>query len=174
MSSQIFYWVVLIILHLQRTVIENSWVDTIDTINKHERIDCINQYKDNQYDRYDQLTLQTSPTQCHHYCSPFRFSWLIKIRIIVVLQSSVIFLVLSPLVHLLLLFVTQSYSGTHSRCETALPMRNGLLLCISRSSVSSWLYPTNRTVFFRSRSYQLQQGGSENRVKCHSILLLSK
>ena len=58
-------------------------------------------------------------------------------------QSGVILLVRSPLFHIFLLFSTQYYSGTHSRCETALPKRNGLLLCISRSNVSSWISPTN-------------------------------
>ena len=140
-------------------------IDTIDTI---DRIDRINQYQDNLYDRSDQLKLHTSPTHWHPCCFPFRFAWLIKVRSIVVLQSSVILLVRSPLLHLLLLFSTQSYSGTHNRGDTALPTKNGLLLCISRPAVSSWIYPTNRTFFLCSRRYQLQQGGSDYHVKCHS------
>ena len=63
------------------------------------------------------------------------------------LQSSVIFLVSSTLLHILLLFATQSYSGTHSRGETALPTRNELLLCISLSAISSWFSPTDRILF---------------------------
>ena len=49
------------------------------------------------------------------------------------LQFSVILLVSSPLLNLLLLFATQSYSCTHIRGETAIPTSNVLLLCISRS-----------------------------------------
>ena len=49
------------------------------------------------------------------------------------LKFSVILLVSSPLLHLLLLFATQSYSGTYIRGETSIPTRNVLLLCISRS-----------------------------------------
>ena len=56
-------------------------------------------------------------------------------------------LVRSTLLHLLLLFVTQSYCGTHIRGDTDLPKSNGLLLCISLSAVSSWVSPTNRTIF---------------------------
>ena len=82
--------------------------------------------------------------------------------------SSFILLVLSPLIHLMLLFATQSYSGTHSRVDTALPTRNGLLLCIPRSAVSSWVSRTNRTLFLCSRSYELRQVGYENHVKSHS------
>ena len=52
-------WFIFIILQLLSTSIENFRVDTIDTIN---RIYCIDQYKDNQYDQYDRLTLYTSPT----------------------------------------------------------------------------------------------------------------
>ena len=84
------------------------------------------------------------------------------------LQSSVIFLVRSPLLHILLLVSTQSCSGTHSIGETALPTGNGLLLCISRSAVSYWISPTNRIIFLCSRRYLLKQGGSDNDVKCHS------
>ena len=164
-------WVVWIILQLQRTVIEDTRVDTINminTIDTIDRIDCINQYKDNWWDLYDQLTLQNSPTQWNHCYILFRFSWLIKVKIIVVLQYSVILLVRSHLLHLFILFATQSYGGTHSRGETALPIRNGLLLCISRSDVSSCIYPTDITLLLCSRRYQLQQVGSDNHVKCHS------
>ena len=56
------------------------------------------------------------------------------------LKSSFIFLVRSPLLHLLLPFATQYYSGTHSRGETSLPTRNGLLLCISQLAVYSWIF----------------------------------
>ena len=144
-------------LRLQLTLVENARIDninkiyTIDTINI---INHINQYEDNTYDRYDQLTLQPSPTQLHQYCLLFRFALLIKVRSIVVLQPSVILLILSHLLHISLLFATQSYSGTNRRGETALPTRNGLLLCISQSAVSSWIYTTNRTLFLCSRSYQ--------------------
>ena len=128
-------WVIWIILQLQRTVIENASIDTINTVDKIDmidKIDCINQYKDNQNYRYDELKLQASPTQWHHGCLLLQFYWLIKVRIIVVLQYSIILLVRSRLLHILLLFSIQSYSGTHSRGETALPTRNGSLLCISR------------------------------------------
>ena len=162
------FLVIWIILQLQRTRIENARIDKIDAIKLIDIIDCINQYKDNRYNRSDQLTLQTSPTQFHHRCFLFRFAWLIKVKSIVVLHSSVILLVRSPLLHLLLLFSTQSYSGTPSRGETTLPTRNGVLLCISWWAVSSWLSPNNRTLFLCSRSYQLQQGGSDNHGKCHS------
>ena len=170
-------WVIWIIPQMQRTEIENARIDKINTINMIntiDRIDCNNQYEENWYDRYDQLTLQTSPNQWHHSCFLFRFSWLVNIRSIVVLQYSVILLVCSYLLHLLLLFATQSYSATHSRGETALPKRNGLLSCISRSSVSSWISPDNRILFSCSRRYKLQQGGSDNHVKCHSWWWLSK
>ena len=46
-------WVILIILLLHITVIEKSRIDTIDTIDMIDtiyRIDCTNQYEDNQYD----------------------------------------------------------------------------------------------------------------------------
>ena len=59
-------------------------IDMIDII---DRIDFINQYKDKRYDRSDQLTLHTSPTQLHHYCFLFLFSLLIKVSIIVVLHT---------------------------------------------------------------------------------------
>ena len=170
-------WAILIILQLQGTVIENARINTIntlDTIDTIDRIDRINQYKYNRYDWYDQLTLQTSPTQWHHCCFLFRFSWLIKVRSIFLLQSSVVFLVHSHLIHIFLLFATQSYIVTHSRGDNDLPPSNGLLLCISRSSVSSWIFPTNRTLFLCSRSYQLQQGGADNHVNCHSIWWWSK
>ena len=101
-------WFVCIILQLQRTSIENYRINAIDTINTIGIIDCINQYKDNQYDLSDRLTLQTSLTQLYHCCFLFRFAWLIKVRIIVVLQSSVILLVRSPLLLLLILLDTQS------------------------------------------------------------------
>ena len=55
----------------------------IDTINTIDRINCINQYKDNQY---DQFTLKTSPTQLQQCCSLFRCDWLVKVRSIVVLH----------------------------------------------------------------------------------------
>ena len=155
-------WVILIIRQLQRTAIYNPriyTIDMIDTINTIDRIDWKNQYEYNPYNQSDQLTLQTSPTQWHYCCFLFRFAWLINVRIIVVLKSSFILLVLSPLLHLLLLFDTRSYSGTHSICDTVLPTRNGLLLCISRSALSSWIYPTNIILLLCSRSYQLQQWG---------------
>ena len=76
-------WVIWIFLQLQRTEIENARVNTIDTTNI---IYCINQYEDNRYYWSDRLTLQTSPTQMHHFCFLFRFSWLIKLRSIVVLH----------------------------------------------------------------------------------------
>ena len=178
-----YCWFIWNILQFQRTVIENARINTINTIDTIDRIntidtirriDCINQYKNNWYNRSDQLTLQNSPTQWHHCCFLFRFSWLVKVRSIVVLQSSVILLVLSPLLHILLLFSTQSYNGTHRIGETALPTRNGLLLFISRLAVSSWLYPTNRTLLFFSRSYQLLHWGSDNHIKCHSRWWSSK
>ena len=157
-------WVICIILQLQRTAIENSRIDKIDMINKIYRINCINQYEDNQYDQYDLLTLQTSPTQLQQCCFLFRFSWLNKVSSIFCITSSIILLVRSPLIPLLLMFRTQSYSDTHSRGDTALPMRNGLLLCISRPAVSSWIYPTNRNLFLCSRRYLLQQVGSDNNI----------
>ena len=160
--------VVWIILQLQRTVIENSGSDTIDIINTIDRIDCKYHYEYNRYDRSNILALQTSSTQWHHCCFIFRFAWFIKVVSIVVLQSSAILLVRSPLLCLLLMFATQSYSGTHIRGETALQKTNGLFLCISRSDVSSWISPTNRIIFLCYRSYQLQQVGSDNHVKCHS------
>ena len=46
-------WVILIILQLYLTVIDNARIDTVDTINTIDRIYCINQYKDNQYNRFD-------------------------------------------------------------------------------------------------------------------------
>ena len=186
------FWVIWIILQLQRAAIENvridtintidkidviytidtinmiDTIDTIDTINTIDRISCNNQYKDNWYDRSDQLTLQTSPTQWHHCCFLLRFAWLIKVRIVVVLQFSDIFLVRSSLLRILLLFATQYYNGTHSRGDTAPTTRNGLLLCISRSDFPSWISPTNIILFLCSRSYLLQQGGSDNHFKCHS------
>ena len=79
-------WVILIILQLKRTTIENSRINTIDTINTIDIIDCINQYEDNRYNKSYRLKLQTSPTQLHYYCFLFRFSLLIKVRIIVVLH----------------------------------------------------------------------------------------
>ena len=86
------------------------------------------------------------------------------------LQYSVILLVRSHLLHILLLFNTQYDSGTHIRGETALPTRNGLLLCISWSAFSYWISPTNRILFFCYRSYQIQQGVADNDVNCHSRL----
>ena len=129
-------WVIWIILQLQRTAIENASINHINTIH---RINRINQYKDNWYNWSDQLTLQTSPTQWHHFCFLFWFALLIKVRIIVVLQYSVILFLRTTLLHILPLFATQSYSGTHSRSETDIPIRNWLLLCISWSAVSSWI-----------------------------------
>ena len=79
-------WVIWIILQLKRTTIENSRINTIDTINTIDIIDCINQYEDNRYNKSYRLKLQTSPTQLHYYCFLFRFSLLIKVRIIVVLH----------------------------------------------------------------------------------------
>ena len=79
-------WVILIILQLERTATENASIDTFDTINTIERIYWINQYEDNKYDRSDKFTRQTPPTQLYHRCLFFRFSWLIKLRSIVVLH----------------------------------------------------------------------------------------
>ena len=158
-------WVIWNIFQLQRTAIENSRIDTIDTI---DIIDCINQYKDNRYDRSDLLTLQTSPTQFHHCCFLFRVILLIKLRSIVVLRSVSSCLVHSPLLNFFLLFATQYYSGTYSRVDTDISTRNGLLLCISRWAVYSWISPTNITIFLCSSIYQLQKGGSDNHVKSHS------
>ena len=62
-------------------------INTISTINTINIINFINQYKDNQCDRSDLLTLQTSPTQFHRCCLLFLFAWLIKVRIIVVLHT---------------------------------------------------------------------------------------
>ena len=56
------------------------------------------------------------------------------VRCIVVLKSNVILLVRSPLFQILLLFSTQSYSGTLSLGETDLQMRNGLL-CVNHSQI---------------------------------------
>ena len=143
-------WVVWIILQLQCTTIENTRVNTINTINTIGTIDRINynnQCKENWYNQSDLLTMQTSPTQWHHCCFLFRFELLIKVMSIFVLHSSVIMLVLSPLLHILLMFSIRSYSGPPRRGETALPTRNGLLLCISRSAVSSWFFSTNITLF---------------------------
>ena len=78
-------WVIFIILQLQRTAIENSRIDKIDTTNMVDRIYCINQYEDNQYGWSGQLTLQTPPTQLRHCCLLFWFAWFIKLRSIVVL-----------------------------------------------------------------------------------------
>ena len=53
-------WVIWITLQLQRTKIENDMIDTIDTIDKINtigRISFNSQYKDNRYNKYDQLTL---------------------------------------------------------------------------------------------------------------------
>ena len=89
-------WVILIILQLQHTAIENARVDRFDTIDTIDTIGIINynnQYEYYWYDQSDKLTLQTSPTQWHHCCFLFRFAWLIKVSSIVVLQSSVILLV---------------------------------------------------------------------------------
>ena len=164
----IICWVIWIILQLQRNSIENSRINTINTIDTIVRIYWSNQYEDNQYDWSDLLTLQTSLTQLNHCCFLFRFGQLIKVRIIVVLQSSLLFLARSPLLHFLLLFAIELYSGTQSRGETALPTRNGLLVYISRSDVSFWVYPTNRTLLLCYRIYQLQQGEYENNLRCHS------
>ena len=101
--------VIWIIHQLQRTLIENAMINTIDTIDTIntidtiDRTDCINQYEYNRYNWTDKLTLQTSPTQWHHCCLLFLFAWLIRVKIIVVLQSNVILLVRSPLLHILLL-----------------------------------------------------------------------
>ena len=143
-----------------------DWYDQYDRYNWHHWLH--NEYEDNQYDRSDKLTLHTSPTQWHHCCFLFRFPWMIKVSSIVVLQYSVIFLVHSPLLRILLLFATQSYSGTNIWCNTALPTRNWFFLCISRSDVSSWLSTTNRTLLLCSRIYQLQQVVSDNHAKCYS------
>ena len=167
-------YVIWITLQLHRTVTENAriitidTIDTINTINMIDIIDCINQYEENRYDQSDQLTLQNSPTQWNHCCFLFLSPWLIKVRSIVVLQYSVILLLRSPFIHILLILYNQSYSGTNSRCETYPQKRNRLLLCISQSDVSSWVYPTNITIFLCYRRYKLQQGGSNNNVKCHS------
>ena len=83
-------------------------------------------------------------------------------------------MVLSPLVPLLFIFAAQSYSGTHSRGDTGIPMRNGLFFCTSWPTVSSCIYTNNRTLFLCSRIYLLQQWGSENNFKSHSGLLSSK
>ena len=77
-------WAIWIILQLQRTAIENARIDTIDAIDLINIIDCINQYEENWYNQSDRLTLQTSPTQLHHCCFLFIFSWLIKLSSIVV------------------------------------------------------------------------------------------
>ena len=138
-----------------------------------DRICCVNKYKYNRYDRSDQLILKTSPTQWQHCYFLFRFSLLIKVSNIVVLKSSVVLLVHSSLLRMFLLFSTQSYSGTHIIGDTSLPTRNGLLLCISRSAVSSWIYPTNRTLFLCFGIYKMQHGGSDNHFKCHSRWLSS-
>ena len=82
-----FCWFVWIILKLQRTEIENSRIDTINTITMSDRIDCINQYKGNWFYQSDLLTLHTSPTQLHHCCFLFRCFWLIKVRSIFVLYK---------------------------------------------------------------------------------------
>ena len=79
-------WVICIILQLQSTEIENARTYKIDTINTIDIINFINQHKDNRYNWYDQLTLQTSPKQLHHCCFVFRFALLIKVRSGVVLQ----------------------------------------------------------------------------------------
>ena len=71
------------------------------------------------------------------------------------------------------MLTTQYYSGTHNRGDTSLPTRNGLSLCISLWAVSSWVYPTNRTLFLCYRRYQLQQGWYGNHCRYHSRWLES-
>ena len=88
--------------------------------------------------------------------------------------SSVILLVRSHLLPISLMFDTQSYIVTHSRGETSIPERNGLLLRISWPTFYSWLSPNNITLLFFFRSYQLQQGGYENHFNSHSIWWSSK
>ena len=136
-SHPIVCWFILIIFQLQRTSIENARIDTIDTLDTIDRINCNIKYKDNRYDWSYKLTLQTSPNQWHHCCFLFRFAWFIMVRSIVVLQSVIILVARSPLICILILFVAQSYSSNHSIGETALPTRNGSLLCVSRSASSS-------------------------------------
>ena len=80
-------WVIWINIKLQRTAIENARIDTIDTTDTINRIDCINQYEDNWYNLSYRLTLHTSPTQLHQCCFLFRFYLLVKVRRIVVLHS---------------------------------------------------------------------------------------
>ena len=61
-------WNISIILQVQSTAIDNARINTIDTINNIDRINCINQYEENWYNRSNLLKLHTSPTQLKHYC----------------------------------------------------------------------------------------------------------
>ena len=79
-------WVICIVLKLQCTAIDKSRIDTTNTIDIIDIFDCIDPFKDNQYDQSDWLTLQTSPTQLYHCCFLFRFAWLIKLGIIFLLH----------------------------------------------------------------------------------------
>ena len=146
----------------------------IHTINTIDIIDYINQHEENKQDVSNQLTLQTSPTQLRLCCFLYIFSSLIKVSSIVVLHP----LSYCWYAHLCFIFCfffsNQSYIGTHSRGDTAIPTRNGLFLCISWSDIYSCLSPTTRIIFLCSSSYQMQQGGSENNVKYHSRQWSSK
>ena len=67
-------WDIFIIIQLDFDAIENARIDNIDKIDKIYRINCIDQYKYNQSNRSDLLTLQTSPKQLHHCCFLFLFA----------------------------------------------------------------------------------------------------
>ena len=71
----------------------------------------------------------------------------------------------SHLTNILLLFNTQCCSVTHSRGDTAIPTRNGLLFYISCKTIYSNISHPDITLLLCSRRYQLQQGGYYNHVK---------
>ena len=50
-------WVICIILQLHHNEIGNTMINTIDAIDTTDRINFIDQYEGNRYDRYNQLKL---------------------------------------------------------------------------------------------------------------------
>ena len=120
------------------------------------------------------MTLHTSPTQLHHCCYLFRFAWLIKVRIIVVLHpvSSCWY---NHLCFLFFFFLTLNPTVVPTAEVRILSQKRMDYCCVSHGQFfSPWISTTNRTILLCYRSYKLQQGGSENNVKSHSRWWSSK